>query len=103
MAGDFENFIVELREWQKETFPYATTESTKEHLRREALELQDAVGGQELAAEIADVFILLLQLADMEGFSLFQAAHSKFEQLKKRAWKAPDEFGVVEHVKGDSE
>lgn len=52
--------------------------------------------------ELADCFILLLDVAAHENITvtqLFDASEEKMEINKKRKWGEPDENGVVEHIK----
>jgi len=105
--------------WQKETFPLATGQSVVEHLRREAAELWQefwetrytGIAKEEVfpvevspviddvAEEAADVFFMLVSLSHVVGFDLRDAVAAKYRKNMARKWKAPDEHGVVEHVK----
>lgn len=92
----------QLLAWQAATFPERTCQSIAAHLRREAREL---VGTDEEPAisfqpwEMADVFMLLIALADECGTDLAQAVHEKLEMNRSRTWGKPDSQGVVEHIK----
>jgi NTP pyrophosphatase (non-canonical NTP hydrolase) len=106
--------------WQRKTFPSATNRSTLFHLASEigeyvaATEIADsrqAVANEvairvnhsakkpssDPAGEVADIYILVVQLADCLGISLVEAVQQKLEENKSRLWKAPDEQGVIEH------
>lgn len=50
---------------------------------------EDARDREELAGELADVALYLLQLASISGIDLEQAILSKLEQNKNREWPAP--------------
>lgn len=66
------------------------------HLRKEIDELaEDTSDGEEMA----DCFILLLNLAEMAGVDLMAEARRKMEINRKRKWGAPDADGVCHHVK----
>lgn len=106
--------------WQRETFPTATISSTILHLASEIGECISAAapGIQDILAyearqkllagslknsnaiesEIADVFILLVQLADTAGVNLAQVVEKKMLENAARKWKSPDSTGVIEHA-----
>lgn len=48
--------------------------------------------------EIADIGILLLQLAHTAGIDLYAEINAKMRKNYKRKWQAPDERGVVRHA-----
>jgi hypothetical protein len=87
--------------WQAVTFTERTCSSIAAHLRREVREL---VGTDEEPAiayqpwEMADVFLLLVALANECGTDLAQAVHEKLQVNRSRTWGKPDADGVVEHV-----
>ena len=70
------------------------------HLRKEIDELaEDTSDGEEMA----DCFILLLNLAEMAGVDLMTEARRKMEINRKRKWGAPDADGVCHHLKQNKE
>lgn len=88
--------------WSLATFgPGIRLKEHVEHMRRELIELQATLGMDREAAEneMADVYILLMGLANRVGVDLEVAAEKKFKEVQRRKWKAPDADGVVEHVK----
>ena len=90
--------------WAESVFTQATPGSIVAHLRREVEELAASthLGPPEREEEeAADCFLLLLHLAHRRGYSLLDAAERKFAENKLRRWGAPDEFGVVEHLRGE--
>ena len=89
-------FQREISEWAATTFPHQTPASKVAHLTDEVKELADNPGDGE---EMADCFILLLNLADMGGFDLLEEARKKMAKNKLRIWGAPDARGVCRHVK----
>jgi NTP pyrophosphatase (non-canonical NTP hydrolase) len=89
-------FQREVSKWASETFPHQTPHSKMAHLRKEIEELGADLGDGE---EMADCFILLLNLAEMAGVDLMRAAKRKMEINRKRTWGAPDADGVCHHVK----
>ena len=81
--------------WSAATFPHQTPSSIVAHLREEVDEL-----AQDFAAdEAADCLLLLLGLAAVRGFSLWEAATSKHAVNKARTWGTPDPNGVVHHAR----
>ena len=81
--------------WGERTFPKASPASLAAHLHDEAGELLDS----HLPEEAADVFILLVQYADVWGFNLAEAVQQKHEKNLRRTWGEPDARGVVRHIK----
>ncbi len=103
MAGtpDLREFAARLHAWAAQTFPYRTSGGAAQHLADEAQELQMALlaGSPDLVAEeAADCFILLLRIAELEGFDLLAAAEAKFAEVQTRRWGEPDARGVVRHI-----
>lgn len=49
--------------------------------------------------EAADLFIVLLSIANHRGFDLFQEAKKKIDINKKRKWSKPNKFGLIHHIK----
>lgn len=92
---NLEAFQNEVSEWAAATFPGQTPGSKASHLHDEATELMDAPGDPE---EQADIFILLLSLAHMHGYNLYEEAQKKMKINRARVWGKPDERGVVHHV-----
>lgn len=66
------------------------------HLLEEVNELaEDPSDGEEMA----DCFILLMNLAEMHGHDLMTEAQKKMDKNRARKWGKPDERGVCHHVK----
>lgn len=85
----------DISEWAAETFPGQTAESKAEHLLDEAGELlKDPTSGEEMA----DVLILLLNLAQMGDIDLLQEVHKKMAKNRARQWGPPDARGVYHHI-----
>lgn len=101
----------EIGTWSDLTFPTSTLDTMLRHLKKEVKELDDAIKGDNLFPktkpetphEIADCIMLLLHMAHRKGISARDAIREKFEICKKRKWGAPDEHGVVQHVKEEDE
>lgn len=96
MVTDFRQLQKDIHEWACDTFEKQTVAAKLEHLKREIVELIENPSDR---LEMADVQILLMGVASLQGVDLMDATLEKFEIVKKRKWGAPDEFGVVHHVK----
>lgn len=88
-------FQEEVSTWAAETFPHQTPQSKIAHLRKEIEELAEAPDDGE---EMADCFILLLNLAEMAGVNLMAEAQRKMGINRNRKWDEPDADGVCHHV-----
>lgn len=94
----------EIVQWQKETFPGATTMSKIEHLKEEIEELSIsiAIDAVDKRLEYADCFMLLFGAAAADGMSyndICAAIDEKMQINRSREWGLPDEKGVVHHIK----
>ena len=87
-------FQNQVGEWAVETFPQATRDSWVAHMRREIEELADSHDGEEAA----DILILLLGHAYINGYDLLHEARMKMLISRLRTWGEPNEEGVVEHI-----
>lgn len=90
--------VREIARWQDETFPQKTPHSVATHLLKEAGEL---VAAPTDAEEIADVFMLCVGAANVNGVDLAAAVAAKLAKNKARTWGKPDADGVVQHVEPD--
>lgn len=99
-----DRLVGEISDWQQKTFPGATPHSTATHLLKEAKELLEEIDLEghsnwlNLREEIADVFHMLIAVANACDVNLLMATRAKFEKNKLRVWGKPDKDGVVEHV-----
>ena len=125
-----DQFQAEFAAWADVTFPHSTPRSRARHLFREAIELvcathqgddpdllaaqladdlthelakERARGDGDVAEEAADLFLLLLHLAQGNNFSLLAAAQEKYAAVRGRTWGEPDAAGVTEHLREDRE
>lgn len=89
-------FQREVSEWAQSTFPHQTPASKMAHLVDEVNELKDDPTDGE---EMADCFILLLNLAHMHGYDLMEQAQRKMVKNRAREWGKPDARGVCHHIK----
>lgn len=94
--NDTLQFQREVSTWAQETFPNQTPASKLAHLCDEVEELKLCPDDGE---EMADIFILLLNLAEMNGFDLMHEARAKMTKNRARKWGKPDERGVCKHIK----
>lgn len=88
--------------WQRETFGESTSLSKIEHTELELQELKkELISGtyQGKCDEIADCFILLLGIADLEQIDVEKAIEEKFEVIQKRTWGKPSPTGLYLHEK----
>lgn len=86
---------------QEKVFVGGTALSAAHHLRDEADKLISALEQDNLsdvAAEIADVFILLAVVASRSRIDILHVAAEKMDINEQREWGMPDERGVVHHV-----
>jgi len=102
---EVQKLMDELREWGDATFGDKQNPSgIAAHLVREAKELHDAILRSDSGndwMELADCFILLLEVASHLGvdvFTLVCLARRKFEVNKRRKWGEPEADGSVQHI-----
>src|SRR5580765_7878503 len=89
-------------QWQKQTFPVATSLSKIFHLEIEVQELKEALinNDHNRRLEFADCFLLLFGAAKADGFTyedIISCIDEKMEVNKKRTWGNPNKNGVVNH------
>jgi len=91
--------ITSIAEWGNATFSKDTVRArihgVVEHLSDEVEELRKDPTSAE---EMADVFILLAQLAHESDVDLYQAVQDKMKINRKRKWGTADHRGVVKHI-----
>ena len=114
------NFLIQdIGTWTSGKFVDAGGHGAAMHLRKEADELLDAVDAylaykknfqpgerpvelkhflDELGFEMADIGILLLDIAFVQGVDLTDYLLRKHEINMGRKWSAPDEHGVQHHI-----
>lgn len=93
---DLQNEIVA---FTNKTFGQSTVDAKLRHL---ADEVEETRATPEDRLEWADCVILLLDAAHRAGLTLddlHQAVKQKMEINASRKWGAPDEHGVVRHIK----
>lgn len=91
-ADKFTDLIRDQADWSQATFGSDDEKGpmgSLKHLEKEARECQEAVGTPEIAEELADCFLLLLDASRRAGIKpmqLVEAAQEKMVQNKKRKW-----------------
>ena len=83
-------------EWASKTFPKRTTSGVWLKLYGEAAE---AISNPGDPHELADVFILLIDLAAMQKIDLAKAIGEKMEINYNRRWIWDDAIGLAQHMK----
>lgn len=82
-------------EWADRQFPMQETLSKIVHMAKEVEELKaNPTDGEEMA----DVLLLLCQVASRARVDLLATAWRKLEKNKARQWGEPDADGVVHHI-----
>jgi dCMP deaminase len=93
-----EGVLAEVVDWQRETFPTETVAGKVAHLREEVEELAERPDGRE---EMADVLMLLNDLANLAGVNLANEVARKLAICRGRTWGPPDADGKIKAVKED--
>ncbi len=97
---DLQNDVVR---WANQTFPSRTRESIVKKLQEECKELlRPDITGEELAGEMADVFILIFDLAHWDRVDVMNAVHAKMEVNRHRMWEVSSN-GTYQHIKEEHE
>ncbi len=100
MSNRIQHLQHEIAKWSDATFGAERPPSRPlHHLAKEVRELIEAPDDQ---MEYADCLILLLDAYRMAGGSadeLVESCYHKLEINQERTWGAPDENGVVEHIR----
>lgn len=91
--------MAEVSQWAAETFPNRTLDSVTEHLAEEMHELAQEPSSAE---ELADVVMLIFELAEMYGIDMRRAIKTKLEVCKKAEWR-DDGNGVYHRIKRPEE
>ena len=94
------NWQEKIGNWACDTFPQSTDASRIEHMSREVEELRQK---PDDPFEAADIMLLLLHHAHVNGYDLFAAVQEKYQIIKRRTWHPPDAMGVVHRVKNSEE
>lgn len=88
--------------WARKTFPDQTDDRVVRHLGEEVREIHAAIhdNGDEdkIRENVADCLILLLCLAERQGFSAYGAVIEKMAVNRQREWRYDPELGYDKHV-----
>lgn len=90
----------EIKRWADRVYSNRTESSILEKLKEENQELIDALASTENieATELADVLILVLDLASIRGVDVYSAVIEKLEINRKRSWVINPDTGVMRHA-----
>ena len=100
---EWEILQVEVSDWAASVFGDSTLHARMEHIRRETYEIEES---PDEPLEWADVMLIFLHAMHRQGMSmddLLSACWEKFHIVRRRDWAKPDEHGVVEHIREDSQ
>ena len=101
--SELKQFQQQVGEWGTKTFPNGTTGGRVAHMAKELRELLEAQTAEERAEEASDIFLMLLHEAHAGHFDLLYEARKKFAIVQTRKWGKPDENGVIEHIREDTQ
>lgn len=91
----------EIKGWANSVYPDRTTESILLKLDQENLELKESIKNGKLdKLEVADLLILVLDLATINNIDVQEAIREKLDINYGRLWKVDRETGIMSHVKG---
>lgn len=100
--GRFDDAQREITRWADEQFPGRTDHQTLfklvMHEVPELLVHKKENGVEGIGTELADCFILLLDLASMWDVNIVEAIRAKMEINYRRIWER-DTHGIMQHVK----
>lgn len=101
-----QELMLEIQEWESKTFIGQSIVGKAEHLKKEVSELIDElnndVSSDETKQELADCFILLVNIASkvgMSAYDLLNEVELKLAINKTRNWGKLNEKGFSEHLK----
>lgn len=103
----FEDLTDEIFYWQQKTFPDASFAGAFYKLQDEVSELTELVErrgyiSEQLSEELADIFIVLVQVAGLAGVNLYHAVENKMHINSNRKWNIRAD-GTGQHVKEETE
>lgn len=100
--GRFDDVQREITRWADEQFPGRTDQQTiyklmVHEIPELAIHLKEK-GTEGIGTELADAFILLLDLASMWDVNVMEAIRTKMDVNYQRTWER-DAHGIMQHVK----
>lgn len=100
MSKSLDELYREVTQWQRETFGRQSLVDLFSTLEREVGELgMTPPGSDQGREELADVAMVLFEIADVEGVDLAAAIEWKLSINRTRRWGEPDAEGVIEHIR----
>lgn len=90
-----------IAEWADEVFPHRTVTNALSKLVLE--EIPEYLMNQDDPMELADVGILVYDIAQLKGINLEQAIRDKMAINRKRTWRINPETGLMKHTGEDNE
>lgn len=90
------NLQKDISSWADGIIPNRTAKQAMIKLVME--EIPELLKNPTNADEFADVAILVLDIANLQGINLEEAISKKMELNKKREWKVDKETGIMSHV-----
>lgn len=94
---DIDIIAIEIHQWANQTFPNRTPQSLFLKLYHEISEMIDETGKPEVAGEIADVLIMILDFAKTQNINIQEALSNKMAINRARTWKQ-NPLGDYSHV-----
>lgn len=107
-----------ITEWSRQQFGYQNTLALALRMNVEVAELLNVLGvlqqdtyngfhsfehfrclGEHAADEVADVAVMLLQVAETLGVDMMERVNAKMEKNRKRSWERTAD-GSFQHVEG---
>ena len=88
MIRDLDSLTAEMELWISQVLPERSPFDTATKIVEEASELLHALHHKgDVASECADILVLLLDVALLEGFDLQEAFEKKMEINRNRTWE----------------
>jgi hypothetical protein len=84
----------EIHEWANDVFPDRVVQDI---FLKSVEELSEMIREPDSPYEMADMFILLLDLAKIQGFSIEEAVRGKMEINRNRKWKIDRQTRIMRH------
>ncbi len=97
--ADLDHIQKSVSDWAARTFPHEQPGNVLLHFNEEAAELAKATSPADIREEAADVLLLLVQVANHNGFSLAEAAAEKFHTVSSQQWEWREDLGYYKRVK----
>lgn len=86
-----------ITDWAEQTFGPATFDALYAKLGEEMTEFADCIGAGREMEEMADMLIMMYQIAEKHGFDLHEAVEKKMKVNTSRTWRLHGD-GTAQHV-----